>query len=89
MIPSAFVKKGQLARAVIVRTRKELRRIDGSYIRFDTNSAVLISKDNEPVGSRDWSELREMLRDDDPLVTDDVQRVLLQADLLFAEGFPA
>jgi large subunit ribosomal protein L14 len=51
-IPNGKVKKGSLARAVIVRTKKELRRPDGSYIRFDTNSAVLIDKDGEPVGTR-------------------------------------
>ena len=50
--PNGKVKKGQVARAVIVRTRKEVRRRDGSYIRFDDNSAVLINKENEPVGSR-------------------------------------
>ena len=50
--PNGKVKKGQVARAVIVRTKKELRRKDGSYIRFDNNSAVLINKDNEPVGTR-------------------------------------
>ncbi len=51
-VPNGKVKKGIVARAVIVRTTKELRRADGSYIRFDTNSAVLINKENEPVGSR-------------------------------------
>ncbi len=60
--PNGKVKKGQLARAVIVRTRKELRRIDGSYIRFDTNSAVLITKDNEPVGSRIFGPVARELR---------------------------
>jgi large subunit ribosomal protein L14 len=50
--PNGKVKKGQVARAVIVRTRKEVRRRDGSYIRFDDNSAVLINKENEPVGTR-------------------------------------
>src|SRR5207245_6257406 len=47
-IPQAKVKKGDVAKAVIVRTKKEIRRPDGSYIRFDGNSAVLINKDNEP-----------------------------------------
>src|SRR5499426_2056502 len=51
-IPNAKVKKGDVAKAVIVRTAKEIGRADGSYIRFDTNSAVLIDKDNEPVGTR-------------------------------------
>ncbi|MBA2319632.1 MAG: 50S ribosomal protein L14 [Deltaproteobacteria bacterium] len=50
--PNGKVKKGQVARAVIVRTKKELRRKDGSYIRFDNNSAVLINKENEPIGTR-------------------------------------
>ena len=51
-IPNAKVKKGEVAKAVIVRTKKEVSRQDGSYIRFDTNSAVLVDKDNEPVGTR-------------------------------------
>jgi large subunit ribosomal protein L14 len=51
-IPNAKVKKGDVAKAVIVRTKKEIARSDGSYIRFDNNSAVLINKDNEPVGTR-------------------------------------
>ena len=51
-IPNGKVKKGAVARAVIVRTTKELRRADGSYIRFDDNSAVLINKENEPLGTR-------------------------------------
>ena len=49
--PNAKVKKGELAKAVIVRTKKEIPRPDGSYIRFDGNSAVLINKDNEPIGT--------------------------------------
>ena len=51
-IPNGKVKKGAVARAVIVRTTKEVRRPDGSYIRFDDNSAVLINKENEPLGTR-------------------------------------
>src|ERR671939_1400148 len=51
-IPNAKVKKGEVAKAVIVRTAKEIARPDGSYIRFDSNSAVLINKDNEPIGTR-------------------------------------
>ena len=50
--PHGRVKKGEVTRAVIVRTSKELRRKDGSYIRFDTNSAVLVNKDGEPIGTR-------------------------------------
>lgn len=61
-IPNGKVKKGSLARAVIVRTKKELRRPDGSYIRFDTNSAVLIDKDGEPVGTRIFGPVARELR---------------------------
>lgn len=60
--PNGKVKKGQIARAVIVRTRKELRRIDGSYIRFDTNSAVLLTKDDEPIGTRIFGPVARELR---------------------------
>ncbi len=61
-IPGAKVKKGEVARAVIVRTAKELARSDGSYIRFDTNSAVLINKDNEPIGTRIFGPVARELR---------------------------
>jgi len=61
-IPNGKVKKGTVARAVIVRTRKELRRRDGSYIRFDTNSAVLINKEGEPVGTRIFGPVARELR---------------------------
>lgn len=60
--PTGKVKKGDLAKAVVVRTRKELRRSDGSYIRFDTNSAVLINKDKEPIGSRIFGPVARELR---------------------------
>ena len=60
--PNGKVKKGQLHRAVIVRTKKELRRRDGSYIRFDANSAVLIDKENEPLGSRIFGPVARELR---------------------------
>lgn len=60
--PNGKAKKGQIARAVIVRTRKEIRRKDGSYIRFDTNSAVLVNKDNEPVGTRIFGPVARELR---------------------------
>ena len=60
--PNGKVKKGQLTRAVIVRTKKEIRRPDGSYIRFDNNSAVLLTKDNEPVGSRIFGPVARELR---------------------------
>ena len=60
--PNSKVKKGQLARAVIVRTTKEIRRKDGSYIRFDNNSAVLINQENEPLGSRIFGPVARELR---------------------------
>jgi large subunit ribosomal protein L14 len=60
--PNGKVKKGQVARAVIVRTRKEVRRSDGSYIRFDTNSAVLVDKENEPIGTRIFGPVARELR---------------------------
>jgi large subunit ribosomal protein L14 len=61
-IPNAKVKKGEVAKAVIVRTRKEVSRPDGSYIRFDSNSAVLVDKDNEPVGTRIFGPVARELR---------------------------
>ena len=61
-IPNAKVKKGEVAKAVIVRTKKEVSRQDGSYIRFDSNSAVLVDKDNEPVGTRIFGPVARELR---------------------------
>ena len=61
-IPNAKVKKGDVMKAVIVRTKKEVSRADGSYIRFDTNSAVLVDKDNEPVGTRIFGPVARELR---------------------------
>ena len=61
-IPGAKVKKGEVSRAVIVRTRKELARSDGSYIKFDGNSAVLINKENEPIGTRIFGPVARELR---------------------------
>jgi len=61
-MPGAKVKKGEVARAVIVRTAKEIARQDGSYIRFDTNSAVLINKDGEPIGTRIFGPVARELR---------------------------
>jgi large subunit ribosomal protein L14 len=61
-IPNAKVKKGEVARAVIVRTKKEVSRQDGSYIRFDANSAVLVDKDNEPIGTRIFGPVARELR---------------------------
>jgi large subunit ribosomal protein L14 len=61
-IAGAKVKKGDVAKAVIVRTAKEIRRPDGSYIKFDTNSAVLINKDLEPIGTRIFGPVARELR---------------------------
>jgi len=61
-IPNAKVKKGDVLKAVVVRTKKEIRRQDGSYIRFDDNSAVLISGSNEPVGTRIFGPVARELR---------------------------
>jgi large subunit ribosomal protein L14 len=61
-IPSAKVKKGEVCKAVIVRTRKEINRQDGSYIRFDTNSAVLLNNQKEPIGTRIFGPVARELR---------------------------
>jgi len=61
-IPEAKVKKGDVVRAVVVRTVKPVRRPDGTYIRFDENSVVLISKENEPVGTRIFGPVARELR---------------------------
>jgi large subunit ribosomal protein L14 len=61
-IPNSRVKKGDVMRAVVVRTKKEIRRPDGSYIRFDDNSAVLINQQKEPVGTRIFGPIARELR---------------------------
>ena len=61
-IPDGTVKKGQVVKAVIVRTVKEHRRKDGSYIRFDRNAAVLITKQGEPIGTRIFGPVTRELR---------------------------
>jgi large subunit ribosomal protein L14 len=61
-LPTARVKKGEVHRAVVVRTRKEHAREDGSYIKFDTNSVVLITKENEPIGTRIFGPVARELR---------------------------
>ena len=61
-LPKAKVAKGEVHRAVIVRTKKEQRRADGSYVRFDNNAAVLISKDDEPLGTRVFGPIARELR---------------------------
>ncbi|MGB3976081.1 MAG: 50S ribosomal protein L14 [bacterium] len=62
-IPGSNVKKGSVAKAVVVRTKKEVRRPDGSYIRFDRNSAVLINNQNQPIGNRVFGPIARELRD--------------------------
>ncbi len=62
-IPNGIVKKGQVTRAVVVRTRKEIRRKDGSYIRFDENAAVIINENREPVGTRIFGPVARELRE--------------------------
>ena len=61
--PDGTIKKGAVVRAVIVRTRRAHRRKDGSYIRFDTNSAVLINEAKEPVGTRVFGPVARELRE--------------------------
>ncbi len=61
--PNSGVKRGDVARAVIVRTKKETRRADGSYIRFDDNAAVLISEEGEPRGTRIFGPVARELRE--------------------------
>ena len=61
-VPGASVKKGDVVKCVVVRTKREVKRADGSYIKFDTNSAVLITKDNEPIGTRIFGPVARELR---------------------------
>ncbi len=61
-VPHSKVKKGEVMQAVIVRTAKELRRPDGTYIKFDTNAAVLLNKQGEPVGTRIFGPVARELR---------------------------
>ncbi len=62
-IPGGSVKKGDVVKAVVVRTRKEYRRPDGTYIRFDDNAAVLINNQDEPIGTRIFGPVARELRD--------------------------
>ena len=62
-MPHSKVKKGDVMKAVIVRTAKEVRRMDGSYIKFDGNAAVLLSNQGEPVGTRIFGPVARELRD--------------------------
>ena len=62
-IPGGNVKKGDVVKAVIVRTAKERRRVDGSYIKFDENAAVIIKNDNDPRGTRIFGPVGRELRE--------------------------
>ena len=62
-IPGGVIKKGEVATAVVVRTKKEVRRKDGSYIRFDENAAVLLDGNNEPKGTRVFGPVARELRE--------------------------
>jgi large subunit ribosomal protein L14 len=61
-LPTAKVRKGDVARAVVVRTAREYQRPDGTYIKFDANSAVLINKEGEPIGTRIFGPVARELR---------------------------
>lgn len=61
-LPDGTVKKGTVAKAVVVRTKKELRRPDGSYIRFDQNAVVLINAEGDPIGTRIFGPVARELR---------------------------
>ena len=63
VIPNGPLKEGEVSRAVVVRTKKEFRRADGSYIRFDDNAAVLLDQNNEPRGTRIFGPVARELRD--------------------------
>ncbi len=62
-IPSGNIKKGAVSKAVVVRTKKEIRRKDGSYIRFEENAAVLLNNQDEPRGTRIFGPVARELRD--------------------------
>jgi large subunit ribosomal protein L14 len=62
-MPGGTIKKGQIVKCVIVRTKKELRRRDGSYIRFDQNAAVIINEQREPIGTRIFGPVARELRE--------------------------
>ncbi len=64
-LPNAPIKKGDVKKAVIVRTHKEYRRIDGTYIRFDDNACVIVDANNSPVGKRIFGPVARELRDAD------------------------
>jgi large subunit ribosomal protein L14 len=62
-MPNGMVKKGEVKKAVVVRTKKEIRRADGSYIRFDENAAVIINDNREPIGTRIFGPVARELRE--------------------------
>lgn len=62
-VPGGTVKKGEMSKAVVVRTKKEVRRSDGSYVRFDDNAVVLINEQNEPKGTRIFGPVARELRE--------------------------
>jgi large subunit ribosomal protein L14 len=62
-LPTGAVKKGEVVRAVVVRTKKEIRRPDGSYIRFDENAAVIVNDQKEPRGTRIFGPVARELRE--------------------------
>jgi large subunit ribosomal protein L14 len=61
-LPNSKIKKGEVVKAVIVRTKKEVKRLDGSYIKFDDNSAVLLNPQGEPIGTRIFGPVARELR---------------------------
>jgi large subunit ribosomal protein L14 len=61
--PGGVVKKGDVVKAVVVRTKKGVRRVDGSYVKFDQNAAVIIEEDKNPVGTRIFGPVARELRD--------------------------
>ncbi|HWR21318.1 MAG TPA: 50S ribosomal protein L14, partial [Verrucomicrobiae bacterium] len=62
-VPEGSVKKGEVVKAVVVRTAKEMRRKDGSYIKFDRNAAVLLNEQNNPIGTRIFGPVARELRE--------------------------
>lgn len=62
-VPGGSVKKGEVSKAVVVRTKKEIGRVDGSYVRFDDNAVVLINEQNEPKGTRIFGPVARELRE--------------------------
>jgi len=61
-MPNGKVKKGDVVKAVIVRTKKEFRRVDGSYVKFDENAAVIVNNQKEPIGTRIFGPIVRELR---------------------------